>query len=165
MPTKKVLQVIPKTLTYTPTGGTATVFTDFAEAISFTYEDSYADISSQSSDYAIGKVLTGRSASLKAVVNNFDLAQMAAVTNGTYAAASDSLTAKSGSFNINAGAVVFVGYDTTTGKDVTITLAKAVATVSGDISFGKDKEATVGLQFDVMRDTANGTVWTIVYAI
>lgn len=168
MPAKKILQVIPKSLTFTPTGGTATVFTDFAEAVSFTYEDSYGDISSQSSDYAIGKMLTGRAASLKAVVNNFDLAQlnaMVSTTTADYATATDTLTMNAGNFNVNYGLLVFVGRDTTTGKDITVTLKRAVAKVSGDISFGKDSEAKAGLQFDAVRDGANTAVVTIAYAV
>lgn len=163
-----MLQIIPKTLTYTPAGGTAVVFTDFSEAVSFAYEDSYADINSQSSDYVIGKMLTSRSASLKAVVNNFTLQQlqpMISTTVADYATATDTLTFKAGSFNVNSGAVVFVGFDTTTGKDVTITLAKAVAKTSGEMALGKDKEVVMGLQFDAIRSDASTTVVTIAYAI
>lgn len=168
MPTRKMLQVIPKTLTFTPTGGTAVVFSDFSEAVSFTYEDSYSDISSQSSDYAIGKMLTGRAASMKAVVNNFDLQQMQAMVSTTpadYAVATDTLTLNSGNFNVNYGLLVFVGRDTTTGKDITITLKRAVAKVSGDLAFGKDSEAKAGLQFDAVRDGSNAAVVTIAYAV
>lgn len=167
---KKMLQIIPKTLAFTPsaTGATVTTFTDFAEAVSFTYEDSYGDIASQSSDYAIGKMLTARTASLKAVVNNFDLAQMQAMISTTpadYATVSDTLTFKSGNFAVNYGEVVFTGFDTSSGKNVTITLARAVAKVSGDMTFGKDSEAKLGVQFDAVRDADTDTVVTIAYAV
>ncbi|WP_159065939.1 hypothetical protein [Deinococcus ficus] len=163
---KKMLQVIPRELEYTPAGGTAVTFTDFADPVAFTFEVTYGDIASQSSDYVIGKMLTGRKASLKAVVNNFDLAQLAAITSGVasdYAAATDTLSGKAGSFKINEGAVVFTGYDTAEGKEVTITLHRASAITTGDLSFGKDQEARVGLQFDAMK-TDTGDVWTIAYA-
>jgi len=163
---QKMLQVIPKTLTFTPSGGTAVTLTEFADAVAFTYEVTYADIASQSSDYAIGKLLTGRKASLKAVANKFDLAQMAAFATGdptTYTAGTDTLVDKARNFDINEGAVEFVGYDTAAGKEVTITITRAVAMVSGDMSFGKDSEVKLGVQFDALApDTGNA--WEIAYS-
>lgn len=166
MATKKMLQVIPKTLVYTPTSGTAVTLTDFADAVSFTYEVSLNEINSQSADYAIGKLLTGRKASLKAVVNNFDLAQMNAMVSGKaadYVVATDTMTASADNFAVNKGEVVFTGFDTSTGKNITISIKSASVMVSGDLSFGKDSEVKLGVQFDAMKP-ATGPVFTIAYS-
>ncbi|MFC3833095.1 MULTISPECIES: hypothetical protein [Deinococcus] len=167
MPTKKMLQVVPKTIVYTPTGGTAVTISDFSDAVTFSYAVELSEINSQSADYAIGKLVTGRSVSLKAVVNNFDLQQFTAMTSGVaadYAAASDSMTGSANSFAVNQGLVVFTGYDTTEKKNVVITLYLASVMVSGDLSFGKDSEVKLGIQWDAMRP-ATGPVYKIEYSI
>lgn len=160
MPTQ-MLQVIPQTLVFTPTGGTAVSFTDFADPVAFTYEVSYNDIASQSSDYPVGQLLVGRSASVKAVLNKFDLGQAVGITSGValdYTSASDTLAFKAGGNKANEGALTFTGLETASGKTVTVTVPRCVASVSGDISFGRAEETKLGVMFKALKPTTGNVV-------
>lgn len=161
---QKLLQVIPDSLVFTPDSGTAVTVTDFAEPVTFTYSVTYGDIASQSSEYSIGKLLTGKAASLRTTINNVDLAQISGLSAepaASYVSASDKLSATAGDFTVKYGDVVFTGTDTGSGKTVKITLNRTVAMVSGDMTFGKDSEVRTGIQFDAVRPTAAEPAWTI----
>ncbi|WP_407541616.1 hypothetical protein Q0M94_19195 (plasmid) [Deinococcus radiomollis] len=163
---QKILQVIPVSITYTPAGGTASVFTDFSEVVNFLYSNTMVDIASQSSTLPIGKLITAEAASLKTMFNNFNLQQLLSITSNPdsgYASATDTATISGGNFNPKYGVVVFVGRETATGHTITITLNKGIAIPNMDVMFGKAQEARVAVTFEALRPDTGPAV-TIAYS-
>lgn len=158
----QIKRVIPKTLTFTPEGGTSVTFEQFQEQVSFSTTDTFGDMVSQADLMVTGRFKTAHSASLRTVVKSFTTEEWASIAGLNYTGATDTVEGKP-DWKTNYGKVVLVGYDTEVDKEIVITINRTVPAVSGDINFSKDNEVTLGLEFVAMALADGSAAYTFTH--
>lgn len=160
----KMTRIYPKSLTFTPAGGTAVTLDTFQDAASFNITNTYGDSVSQSDLMMVGRFITGTSATLRVVAKHVTTEQFAALAGADYDPATETIEGKI-TWDTNYGSVTLVGYDTDAQREVTVRIEKTVPVVNGDLTFSKDNEVTVGIEFAAVAPDTDVAPYSITPAV